>query len=246
MLIVLCGKLHDMSRVTSPHVRSWYCPTRVVQSLRPYLGDASKSGDGGRNSNNNNQLSREAPTVNLSWLTAVRAQCTIGSARQHFLVDGRVIISFFEWQWWQRGGRYILWLEKDTIVRWIADGGGGDLEDSTTLGRGGECVVHATAWQKPFYIMGTYAKSRSDISQTPFYVSSTISLTTVATTEIRKWHQGKIGLSNGTNIASSNCMVRLGVSSVEEVVCPVLAQGGCGGIARLNNEHISTNYDEHN
>jgi tRNA U54 and U55 pseudouridine synthase Pus10 len=34
-----------------------------------------------------NQLSREAPTVNLSYLTAVRAQCAINSARRNFLND---------------------------------------------------------------------------------------------------------------------------------------------------------------
>ena len=58
---------------------------RVVESLRPYIN----GGDGGRKSNN--QLSREAPTVNLSWLTAVRAQCVIDSARRHFPVG--------EWQY---------------------------------------------------------------------------------------------------------------------------------------------------
>ena len=135
----------------------------------------------------------------------------------------------------------LLCLEKDTIVQWIANGGGDSLEDINWLqqqwrlgGRGGveECaVVHATTWRKPFYIMGTYTKSRRDVSQTPFYVpSSTISS------------------SAGTNVAPprTNCMVRLGVSSVEEVICPVLAQVGCGGIARLNNEHIPTDDDNNN
>jgi hypothetical protein len=135
----------------------------------------------------------------------------------------------------------LLWFEKNTIVQWIANGGGDSMEDTNWLhqwrhlgGRGGggeECgVVHVTAWRKPFYIMGTYTKSRRDISQTPFYVSSST----------------MISSSDGTNGAPSrrNCMVRLGVSSVEEVICLVLTQVGCGGISRLNNEHMPTEDDD--
>lgn len=132
----------------------------------------------------------------------------------------------------------ILWLETDTVVQWIANGGGGSLEDTNWLHqwrhrgarRGGEeCgVFHVTAWRKPFYIMGTYTKSRRDISQTPFYVSSC-----------------SMSSSDGTNIAPPR-MIRLGVSSVEEVICPILAQVGCGAIARLNNEHMPTYNDDDN
>ena len=406
---------------SSTYIRDKVLP-RVVESLRPYLNNGE---DGGQKSNN--QLSREAPTVNLSWLSAVRAQCAINSARQNFLNDdgqvhyrdamevhrllkerlrgivrSRIISSLHQssddnyckddsryydegeagylgvhilclpllpshntqlcevmpndesdetivaipsippsllsymkkninelsrnhqrtlnprcrfrgndptskqggdprinlelrirrsladsrLKWAdkkvningnkgdanndndnnkkkkrQRSSQHgivesvepssidtddhihelILWLEKDTIVQWIANGGGGSLEDTHWLhqwrhlgGRGGggeECgVVHVTAWRKPFYIMGSYTKSRRDISQTPFYVpSSTISS------------------SDGTNGAPPprrNCMVRLGVSSVEEIICPILAQVGCGGISLLNNEHLPTDDDD--
>jgi hypothetical protein len=83
-------KLHDCLLASPTYIRDIVLH-RVVESLRPYLGDECKrSGDDeGRinNTNINNQLSREAPTVNLSYLTAVWAQCAINSARQKFLND---------------------------------------------------------------------------------------------------------------------------------------------------------------
>lgn len=69
--------------------------------------------------------------------------------------------------------------------------------------------VHLGVWRRPFYIKGTYTKSRRDIAQTPFFVSD----------------------------SNSGGFVRKGKSSVEEEVCPHLSSC-CGGISNLNNEHV--------
>jgi hypothetical protein len=68
--------------------------------------------------------------------------------------------------------------------------------------------VHVGIWRRPFYVKGTYTKSRRDVAQSPFYVSD-----------------AKSGL------------VRKGFSSVEEEICPRLANC-CGGISNQNNEHV--------
>ena len=67
-----------------------------------------------------------------------------------------------------------------------------------------EICVSSTAWRTAFYIAGRYTKSRRDVSQTPFYVKQE-------------------GMTK-----------KLGFSSVEEQVCPVISNK-CGGISSLNN-----------
>eukprot|EP00986_Skeletonema_menzelii_P010266 scaffold4987_cov135-Skeletonema_menzelii.AAC.6 len=69
--------------------------------------------------------------------------------------------------------------------------------------------VHLGVWRRPFYIKGTYTKSRRDVAQTPFFVSD----------------------------SKSGGLVRKGCSSVEEEICPHLASC-CGGISNQNNENV--------
>lgn len=68
--------------------------------------------------------------------------------------------------------------------------------------------ITAVCWRMPFYLKGRYTKARRDCSQTPFYVPSDND-------------KGK--------------MVRKGVTSVEEEICPVVSKIACGGISCQNN-----------
>lgn len=68
---------------------------------------------------------------------------------------------------------------------------------------------NVAVWRRPFYLRGLYTKSRRDVSQTPFYVPSE---------------------ENGA------AMKRLGVTSVEEQINPVISKVACGGISTLNND----------
>lgn len=65
--------------------------------------------------------------------------------------------------------------------------------------------IHVAVWRRPFYVKSEYTKIRRDVSQTPFYVED----------------DGK--------------RRRLGISSVEEEILPVLEKV-CGGIATQNND----------
>ena len=69
---------------------------------------------------------------------------------------------------------------------------------------------NVAVWRRPFFLRGLYTKSRRDVSQTPFYVSSE---------------------ANG-----KPTMKRLGVTSVEEQINPVISKVACGGISTLNND----------
>ena len=64
--------------------------------------------------------------------------------------------------------------------------------------------ISSAAWRTPFYLGGRYTKARRDVAQTPFFVVE----------------EGK--------------SKRLGVSSVEEQICPVISEQ-CGGISSFNN-----------
>ena len=65
------------------YVRDKVLP-RVAESLAPYLGKCC----GNDNRTTRLLLSREAPTVNVSWLIAVRAHCAVESSRRRsHLVD---------------------------------------------------------------------------------------------------------------------------------------------------------------
>ena len=158
------------------------------------------------------------------------------------------------------------WLEKDTVSRWIeaaAGGGGGIASDDDDLDwlirwhrdasspyrrsatpPGRDSVVRVASWRRPFHVGGTYTKSRRDVSQTPFYVAAGTK-TAATTKESARATSGcvdeeKGGLNDVAKCAKDgprNSMVRLGMSSVEEEICPPLALV-CGGIARGNNERV--------
>jgi hypothetical protein len=66
---------------------------------------------------------------------------------------------------------------------------------------------NVAVWRKPFFLRGLYTKARRDVSQTPFYVPSD---------------------------KDASIMQRLGVTSVEEQILPVLTNVACGGISTLN------------
>ena len=68
---------------------------------------------------------------------------------------------------------------------------------------------HVAVWRRLYFLRGLYTKSRRDVSQTPFYVPS------------------------GDN---ASVMKRMGVTSVEEQINPVLTKVACGGISTLNND----------
>jgi hypothetical protein len=166
----------------------------------------------------------------------------------------------------------IPWLEKDTVARWIEslgcavamndDYGDNDNDDdrdwlmrwhrdSTSSSRRmpGKDSVRVASWRRPFYVMGTYTKSRRDVSQTPFYVTcriTTITTMDVSTSTANNDNDEEDGSNNPTKGAKAgqrNSMVRLGISSVEEEICSKLALIGCGGIAHGNNERIPTTID---
>lgn len=66
---------------------------------------------------------------------------------------------------------------------------------------------NVAVWRRSFFLRGLYTKARRDVSQTPFYVPSD---------------------------EDSTVMKRMGVTSVEEQILPVLTKVACGGISSLN------------
>ena len=114
------------------------------------------------------------------------------------------------------------------LGRWIAeeekeeDGAADADDDSRSTTR---CVLHVAAWRLPFYVRGRYTKGRRDVSQTPFHVTPQDGAAEV---------EGGGG-GNGDD-GNGGKLIKLGITSVEEQICPVLSEIGCGGISDLNNE----------
>lgn len=79
--------------------------------------------------------------------------------------------------------------------------------------------IHVASWRKPIYIKGRYTKAKRNVSQTPFYVP----------------------IGKGETSNSDTKMKRLGVTSVEEEICPVVANISCRGISSANNENPNEN-----
>jgi tRNA U54 and U55 pseudouridine synthase Pus10 len=78
------------------------------------------------------------------------------------------------------------------------------------------CTVHVAAWRNAIYVKGRYTKARRDCSQTPFFVANT-------------------SIDENDNNVTKKEMVRLGITSVEEEICPIVASIACGGISTQNN-----------
>ena len=72
--------------------------------------------------------------------------------------------------------------------------------------------THAAVWRKPFYVGGKYTKAGRNISQTPFFVPD----------------------------GPGGKMIKKGNTSVEEEICSVLSEIGCGGISSHNNDFVSS------
>ena len=136
------------------------------------------------------------------------------------------------------------WLEKGIVMQWIEKetpsfGSGDDNNNHYSTSKSWLCQlhqsnqsqqtssqqlsIHVASFRRPFYIQGTYTKSRRDVSQTPFYVPAATSISyDNGSSKIKKSH---------------NAMVRKGVSSVEDEICPKISIG-CGGISQQNNEQL--------
>ena len=78
-----------------------------------------------------------------------------------------------------------------------------------------EDSINVASWRQAFYLKGRYTKASRECSQTPFFVSC---------------EKGEIGS------ADMNKMKRLGVTSVEEEICPVVSRIACLGMSKNNNE----------
>lgn len=76
--------------------------------------------------------------------------------------------------------------------------------------------THAAVWRKPFYVGGKYTKAGRTISQTPFFVPD----------------------------GPGGKMIRKGSTSVEEEICSVLSEVGCGGISSQNNDFVSSTAED--
>ena len=89
--------------------------------------------------------------------------------------------------------------------------------------------TYVACWRNHFYLKGKYTKSRRDVSQTPFFVSNN-----------KNVDNGSCSHENNNKpkeISNHSRMKRLGVSSVEEEICPIIALA-CNGISSMNNEQV--------
>lgn len=83
----------------------------------------------------------------------------------------------------------------------------------------GNLDIHVASWRKPFYVKGRYTKTKRNVSQTPFYVP----------------------IGKGEESHGDTKVKRLGITSVEEEICPAVVNISCGGISSANNEYPSEN-----
>ena len=91
--------------------------------------------------------------------------------------------------------------------------------------------IFVSCWRNHFYLKGKYTKSRRDVSQTPFYVNDNENYDDI------KFSDADLNNSTGNNKNERipNQMKRLGISSVDEEICPVIAKF-CNGMSSDNNE----------
>jgi len=86
--------------------------------------------------------------------------------------------------------------------------------------------IHVSCWRNHFYLKGKYTKTRRDISQTPFYVND----------DIESNHQSQ----THDVTEQKRGIKRLGMSSVEEQICPIICKVGCNGISTENNDLVDS------
>lgn len=98
---------------------------------------------------------------------------------------------------------------KDELTQWISQ--------KQHYETNSVCVAHIASWRQPIYLQGRYTKCARNISQSPFFVSC------------EDENEGNVT----TNI---NRMKRLGITSVEEEITPIVSKLAFGGISSQNNE----------
>jgi len=151
-------------------------------------------------------------------------------------------IPFHDWN------TIISWLDKDTVhqwskedecsaecAEWLQKVHASRMKQSTPSNELC-CSIYATAWRRPFCIHGYYTKILRDISQTPFYVNATSppegdsnSISAIVTIA-----------AEFTQSKPNDGMIRKGISSVEEMICPQISSIGCKGISMTNNNPHSS------
>jgi tRNA U54 and U55 pseudouridine synthase Pus10 len=92
--------------------------------------------------------------------------------------------------------------------------------------------IYVAVWRRPFYLRGLYTKTRRDVSQTPFYVTD-------SGHETPSTHNNKNNKDNDNGNHSkkpSNYKIRLGVTSVEEQILPIVTRYCGGSISTLNQD----------
>lgn len=100
---------------------------------------------------------------------------------------------------------------RNELIEWIRQDAQRLDSDPTSSS---PCSIHVASWRSAFYLKGRYTKARRDCSQTPFFVPYDKEEETEET---------------------KNKMKRLGIASVEEEICPVVAKLACDGISTQNN-----------
>ena len=101
------------------------------------------------------------------------------------------------------------------------------LSQPANIARNEPLSCHTTVWRRPFYIRGIYTKILRTISQTPFFVIDDVVTVQNGTTNVK----GEV---------VQKCRRRLGTTSVEEVITPLILQA-TNGVATHNNSYMNHN-----
>ena len=101
------------------------------------------------------------------------------------------------------------------------------LSQPANIARNEPLSCHTTVWRRPFYIRGIYTKILRTISQTPFFVIDDVITVQNGTTNVK----GEV---------VQKCRRRLGTTSVEEVITPLILQA-TNGVATHNNSYMNHN-----
>mmetsp|Transcript_7756 Transcript_7756/g.11775 ORF Transcript_7756/g.11775 Transcript_7756/m.11775 type:complete len:832 (-) Transcript_7756:142-2637(-) len=107
---------------------------------------------------------------------------------------------------------------------------GGDIDDDIKNNIG----IFVSCWRNHFYLKGKYTKSRRDVSQTPFFVNDDQNDSPKETCGDKT--QEVCTAEKEQQQQQHKRMKRLGISSVEEEICPIICDLGCNGISDANNE----------
>ena len=159
------------------------------------------------NDNTTNSNNMPKPPSSLWTINQALQQWTTAAAQQQTFYQSTIIQPWKEW--WSK-----LLQQQQQDDSTAADGRNDHITTSTNDhddhddhdhdSSSSSSAIHVAVWRRPFYLASHYTKIRRDVSQTPFFVTE----------------QGK--------------RQRLGISSVEEEILPVLERF-CGGISNLNN-----------